>query len=256
MTVNLQPAVTTVNLAWLAALKKEGVVPFVSAGHSLGEYSALCAAEVISAEDTLQLVFKRGDLMHRKSLIHKGAMHAIIGLPIDAVDKIVTEAQQLGIVSVANHNSETQIVITGEPDAVAQASTAASAQGARSIPLKVSGAWHSALMEKAGDAFKDYLETIDFEAPGHKIVLNVTADVAEKPDEIKAIMVKQLCSPVKWFDAMNRLMDEQVEIFAEIGPGRVLAGLLRKILPKDYPHEVYNINSMKGMEQFLNAVLG
>ena len=117
-TVNLQPAVTTVNLACLAVLKKEGAAYDVCAGHSLGEYSALNAAGVVSGEDTIGLVHKRGDLMHRESTRYKGAMHAIVGLPIAEVEDLVAEVQPQGVVSVANHNSELQIVITGSPQPV------------------------------------------------------------------------------------------------------------------------------------------
>ena len=253
-TVNLQPAITAVNLGLLTILEKESLAGEISAGHSLGEYSALCAADAISKEDTIRLVIKRGELMHREAVQHLGAMHAIVGLPIDTVQEIVDAVQQKGVVSVANHNTETQIVITGSPDPVAKVSARAEEQGARAIPLKVSGAWHSELMRGAQDEFREYLETIRFEAPARPVVMNVTADVAEDPDEIREIMTKQLCSPVKWYDSIQKMMDAEIEIFAEIGPGKVLAGLLKKILPVDYPAEVFTVNNMKTLEKFLTAV--
>ena len=253
-TVNLQPAITAVNLGLLTILEKESLAGEISAGHSLGEYSALCAADAISKEDTIRLVIKRGELMHREAVQHLGAMHAIVGLPIDTVQEIVDAVQQKGVVSVANHNTETQIVITGSPDPVAKVSARAEEQGARASPLKVSGAWHSELMRGAQDEFREYLETIRFEAPARPVVMNVTADVAEDPDEIREIMTKQLCSPVKWYDSIQKMMDAEIEIFAEIGPGKVLAGLLKKILPVDYPAEVFTVNNMKTLEKFLTAV--
>ncbi len=192
--------------------------------------------------------------MHREAVQYLGAMHAIVGLPIDTVQEIVAAVQQKGVVSVANHNTETQIVITGSPDPVAKVSARAEEQGARAIPLKVSGAWHSELMRGAQDEFREYLETIRFEAPARPVVMNVTADVAEDPDEIREIMTKQLCSPVKWYDSIKKMMDAEIEIFAEIGPGKVLAGLLKKILPVDYPAEVFTVNNMKTLEKFLSAV--
>jgi len=145
-TINLQPSVTAVNLACLAAVEKEGIVPAFLAGHSLGEYSALCAAGVISREDTFRLVYKRGELMHRESVKYQGAMHAIIGLSVEDIELIIAEVTNEGIVSVANHNTMTQIVITGEPEAVNRVSSLASGKGAKSVPLKVSGAWHSRLI--------------------------------------------------------------------------------------------------------------
>jgi len=251
-TVNLQPAITVVNLACLTAMEKAGLEPTISAGHSLGEYSALCASGIVSREDTFRLVFKRGELMHREATRNKGAMHAIIGLSINTVEKLVEEVQKDGVVAVANHNAELQIVITGAPEPVNRVSDLAASQGAKAIPLKVSGAWHSELIQGAQEEFKDVIESMDFYAPEKPMVFNVTADVESDPEKIQSIMSRQLCSPVKWYDAMCRLMAENIEIFVEIGPGRVLAGLLKKILPKDYPRKIYNVNSMKSLDRFLN----
>ena len=253
-TVNLQPAVTAVNLACLTIIEKEGVTPDICAGHSLGEYSALCASDIVSREDTFRLVFKRGELMHREAVKNKGAMHAILGLPIDAVAQIVEKVKEEGVVAVANHNAEKQIVITGSPNPVEKASSLAASQGAKAIPLKVSGAWHSELIQGAQEEFKDLIESIPFNVPQRPTIFNVTADFEKKPDEIKSIMARQLCSPVKWYDSMCKLMDEHIEIFVEVGPGKVLSGLLKKILPKDYPCQIFNVNSMKGLEQFLKEI--
>jgi [acyl-carrier-protein] S-malonyltransferase len=251
MTVNLQPAVTAVNLACLAAIAKENVEVHYCAGHSLGEYSALSAAGVHSKEDTLRLVFKRGELMHREATRNHGAMHAILGLPVDDVADLVAEIQKDGLVSVANHNTELQIVVTGAPKSVEQVSSLAVAKGARSVALKVSGAWHSELIKGADEEFRAFLDTTPFNTPEKSILFNVTADTSNDPDEIKDIMGRQLCSPVRWYDTIKKLMDENVEIFVEVGPGRVLAGLLKKILPGDYPAKTYNVANMKQLEKFL-----
>lgn len=253
-TVNLQPAITVVNLACLAAIQNEGKKPDFTGGHSLGEYSALCASNVISSEDTLRLVHKRGELMHRESLKHKGAMHAVIGLDIDAVSEVVEQAQEEGVVSVANHNTETQIVITGSPDPVEKASSLAKEKGARTIPLKVSGAWHSKLIEGAEKEFAEFLGGFAFNAPEAPVVQNVTAACTDTPDDIRELMAKQLCSPVRWFDSIRRLVEQEVEVFVEVGPGKVLTGLLKAILPKDYPCEKYRVCDMKTYEKFLKAV--
>ena len=250
-TVNLQPSVTAVNLACFFAIEKEGVRPDISAGHSLGEYSAMHAANIVSKEDTIRLVFKRGELMHREATQFEGAMHAIIGLPIDAVQELVAEVQKEGIVAVANHNAEQQIVITGAPDMVKKVSALASSRGAKAIPLKVSGAWHSELIKGAQEKFSDFMESIHFSPPESPMLFNVTADYATAADEIKSIMARQLCSPVKWYDLVCKLMAENVEVFVEVGPGKVLTGLIKKILPKDYPCNIYTVNSMKQLERFL-----
>ena len=255
LTVNLQPAVTAVNLACLAVMEKEGVQPAVSAGHSLGEYSALRTASVISSEDTLKLVFKRGQLMHREATKNQGAMHAILGLDIETVQEIVDRAKEKGIVAVANHNTAQQIVTTGAPEAVEFASALASEKGAKAIPLKVSGAWHSELIRGAEDDFSACLKDITFQAPKTPVIFNVTADFESDPDAIPTLMTTQLCSPVRWYDSMCKLQEEGIEIFAEVGPKRVLTGMLRKIIPESYEHQSFNVDSMKGLEKFFKAVM-
>jgi [acyl-carrier-protein] S-malonyltransferase len=254
-TVNLQPALTAINLSALAIIQKEDVKARITAGHSLGEYSALYAAGVISKEDTFRSIMKRGELMHREATKQKGAMSAIIGLPIETVEDIVTKAASDGIVSVANHNTKEQIVITGTPAAVLKASALAVDQNGRSIPLKVSGAWHSALIHGAENDFKNFLENISFSTPGIPVLHNVTADSTKDPHEIRSMMVTQLCHPVKWYDTMCRLMEEEIEIFVEVGPGNVLAGMLKKTIPEGYPHQIFRVNNMKTLDIFFSAVL-
>jgi [acyl-carrier-protein] S-malonyltransferase len=254
MTVNLQPAVTAVNLACLAVIERENIAYQFCAGHSLGEYGALCAAGVNSQEDAIRLVYKRGELMHREASKHQGAMHAIVGLPIEDVTELVGQVQKNGIVSVANHNTLQQIVITGAPSAVEQVSSLAVAKGAKSIPLKVSGAWHSELIKGAQDEFQEFLGTIGFDAPQKQVLFNVTAAPEENPAEIRNIMARQLCSPVRWYDTMNKLMEQEVDVFVEAGPGRVLAGLLKKTLPRDYPGKFYNVANMKQLEKLLKEL--
>jgi [acyl-carrier-protein] S-malonyltransferase len=192
--------------------------------------------------------------MHRESRKHVGAMHAILGLTIDKVRKIVDLVQEAGIVAVANHNTAKQIVITGEPSAVKRASEIAADEGAKVIPLKVSGAWHSELIRGAEVDFAAFLDEVPFEVPRRPILFNVTADYETNPREIKNIMIHQLCSPVGWYDIICKMREENIEVFAEVGPKQVLTGMLRKILPRTYHHEVYNVDGMRGLETFLKAV--
>jgi [acyl-carrier-protein] S-malonyltransferase len=254
LTVNLQPAMTAVNLACFAVLEKEGVQADMTAGHSLGEYSALMAAGVVNSQDTCKLVFKRGHLMHRESTKHEGAMQAIVGLNIDEVRRIVEEAQGKGVVAVANHNTAEQIVITGSPDAVESAAAVAKDRGAKAIPLKVSGAWHSELIRGAEKDFTEFLAQIPFNEPQRPVLFNVTAAPESNPDKVKELMARQLCSPVRWYDSVCRMQEEEIRVFAEVGPKKVLTGILRKIIPDTYEHEVYNVDGMKGLETFLKAV--
>ena len=254
-TINLQPALTVVNLSVLEAIEQAGLRAHVTAGHSLGEYSALVAAQSVTREEAFVMVMKRGELMHREALRQKGAMHAIVGLEIEDVQSILPQARENGPVSIANHNMQQQIVITGSPDAVEAASKIAKSRGARTVPLKVSGAWHSELIRGAEDDFEKHLAPLSFSKPAIPVIHNVTAEESDDPDQIREIMVQQLCSPVRWYDTMCKLMDEEIEIFVEVGPGKVLSGLLRKTLPKDYPARQYAVNDLKSLEIFLKDVV-
>jgi len=253
-TVILQPAVTVVNLACLLAIQKEGIMPEITAGHSLGEFSALCCAEVITPEDTLKLVHKRGELMHQQAIVHKGTMSAVMGLSYDQVAEVVTDVQRPlsfpRCVTIANHNTESQIVISGDPDSVKKAGEKIKTRGGRAIPLKVSGAWHSPLIKGAEDKFGEVLNTCPFEKPARQIIFNVSAMGADTSEDMRTNMLNQLCSPVRWYESMQHMINEGVEQFVEVGPGNVLSGLLKKILPGDFPGKIYAVNTMKSLELF------
>jgi [acyl-carrier-protein] S-malonyltransferase len=252
-TVHLQPALTAVNLACLAALRRANADFARCAGHSLGEYSALFAAGVIGREDTIRLVFRRGELMHREACRHPGAMQAIVGLPLAEVEALVAEGVKTGVVAVANHNMETQIVITGAPEPVAYVGALAAAKGAKAVPLKVSGAWHSELIRGAEPEFNEILVKTAFQVPRLRVILNVTAAETSDPAELREIMSRQLCSPVRWYDSMCRMRDAGTEVFVEVGPGKVLSGLLRKILPKEHPARIFNVGTLAQLEEYLKA---
>lgn len=250
-TVNLQPAITVINLILLEALNRDGVAPAVSAGHSLGEYSALVAAGIVTPEDAVRLVFKRGELMHREATRHPGAMSAILGLPIATVETLVAEAGSEGALAVANHNAEKQIVVTGAPDSVRKVGALAAEQKGKAIPLKVSGAWHSPLIRGAEREFAEFLGDVPFQAPSSPVIHNVTADVEDAPEAIRALMARQLCSPVRWYDTMLKMSAMDVDAYVEVGPGKVLTGLARKILRRDDPAAVLNVGDMPSLAAFL-----
>ena len=188
---------------------------------------------------------KRGPLTDPRSLLHGVGddHHRIIAAQL--IDQFF---------NLSRRNRQQQIVITGAPSAVEQVSSMAVAKGARSVALKVSGAWHSELIKGAQDEFQEFLGTIGFGAPQKQVLFNVTAAPEENPAEIRNIMARQLCSPVRWYDTMNKLMEQEVEVFVEVGPGRVLAGLLKKTLPRDYPGQFYNVANMKQLEILLKAL--
>ena len=177
-----------------------------------------------------------------------------MGLDIEQVNQIIAQAASSGVLAVANHNSAEQIVITGEPEAVRQAGERAVAAGGRAVALKVSGAWHSPLIRGAEDEFLAFLESITFQAPHGQVLHNVHAESTNDPQQIKAVMAKQLCSPVRWHDTMLKLINEQVDVFVEIGPGRVLTGLLKKTLPKDYQARMFNVYDLPSAEKFLESM--
>lgn len=254
-TANLQPAMTVVNLALLSVLKENGIESTVTAGHSLGEYSALVAAGVLSVEDAFRLVRRRGELMEQEANIHKGAMAAIVGLDAVQVGTLVDAVQtETDVVSVANYNSAEQIVITGAAAPVAQVAAAAKEKGARAIPLKVSGAWHSGLMKGAQAPFRQALAEATFNAPAIPVIFNVSAKSAEDPETIRDWMGRQLSQPVRWYEGMQRLLLQPPETIVEVGAGKVLTGLIKRMLPQAPPIEVHTVNDARSLERFVAAM--
>ena len=195
----------------------------------------MVSAGIVSETDALRLVHKRGALMHREALANPGHMAAVIGLDMGAVLEIVAEAKNGEILDVANHNTAQQIVITGQKDPVARAVKMAKEKKAKAIPLKVSGAWHSGLMQGGVDEFRAFMEDIPFSSPRSDMIFNATAQCETDPERIKDIMANQLVSPVKWYDIMRKMLDDGVDTFVEVGPKKVLAGLLKRLPPPMMP---------------------
>lgn len=251
LTVNLQPAVTAVNLACLTALHESGINASISGGHSLGEYSALTSAGIITNEDALRLVKKRGELMHRESLSNPGVMAAVLGMDIDTLGEIVTRAGESGVLAIANHNTAEQIVITGEEESISHAVNLIKETGGRARPLPVSGAWHCSLMENAVSEFRQFMDAIPFSKPETTMLFNATAEIEDNPETIKDIMAQQLTSPVKWYDVILNMLEGEVGIFVEVGPKKVLTGMLNRIIPSDSEAKVYNVEDMKSLNHLL-----
>lgn len=252
-TIHLQPALTTVNLALLTCILTSDIRPTICAGHSLGEYSALAAAGIISIQNCIRLVQKRGELMQRESLRNQGTMSAILGPDVQTVSDIVASVKGFGPVSIANHNSADQIVITGTPAGVERVSKRVVKEGAHSIPLPVNGAWHSPLINGALSEFETFLSAIEFKTPVCKLFHNVTAAPEVRPEAIRALMGRQFCMRVEWFKTMINMMAEAVDVYVEIGPGKILTGLLKKMLPKPLPCTVYNVSDVPTLNRFLAA---
>ena len=227
-TENLQPALTAVNLAVFRVLEGAGVKPTFLAGHSLGEYSALCAAGCLSVEETFRLVKRRGEVMAQAAETAPGTMYAVIGLPREILAKILSEVS--GRVFLANHNSPEQMVISGEASATEEAAERARSLGAKTVKLKVSGAFHSPLMAGAAEEFQEALKEVRFKEPLTPVVFNVSAGTEKDPERIRELMARQILSPVRWVETIEFMYHKGVRIFVEAGPKRVLSGLIKKIL--------------------------
>lgn len=230
--INLQPAITLVNLICWQVVKKAGIHADYFVGHSLGEYSALHAADVLKIEDTIRVVSERGRLSDREGTKNPGGMQAILGLTLERVEEIIQRFSEESIVTVANHNTEQQIVIAGEKDALRKIGEVVDADGGRAITLNVSIANHSPLIAGAVPEFEQILKDVEFSAPKIPIIFNVTAAEESDPEVIREMMARQLVSRVRWFELINVLLAKNVRIFIEVGPKTVLSGLVKKIIPK------------------------
>ncbi len=240
---NAQVGILLHSIICFELLKDKALVPDCVAGHSLGEYSALYAAGVFSFDDILHIVRFRGELMSEAGSKLLGSMCAVIGLDNRTVEKIVDEVD--GVV-IANFNSPAQTVLSGTIDAIEKASNRAEAAGAkRVIRLQVSGAFHSPLMKSAFEKFGRVLSKFEFRVPSVPVALNVTGELTKDVEQIKDALKRQILSPVRWVDCINSMSEYGVDRFVEVGPGKVLKGLVRRILPDT---EVVNVEGLQDID--------
>jgi [acyl-carrier-protein] S-malonyltransferase len=239
LTANTQPAVLTASVAAAAALAERGVTPALAAGHSLGEYSALVAAGALDFEHAVRLVRRRGEFMQEAVPVGTGAMAALLGVDLAVAEQVCAEAARGDVVGVANINSPGQIVIAGHRAAVERAVAAAAERGGKkSVLLPVSAPFHCALMKPAADRLATALERVAVSDPRIPVIRNVDAGVTRTADEVKPFLVQQVASPVRWSDCVERLAREGATGFLEVGPGRVLTGLLKRTLDGARGHAV------------------
>ncbi len=241
-----QPAILTCSIASLTAVRQRGLEPDFVAGHSLGEYSALVAAGALGFSDAVQLVRKRGRYMQEATPVDVGAMAAVLGLSQERVTEICEQAAQGEVVSPANLNSPSQIVIAGHAGAVRRAVDLAAAAGARAVLLPVSAPFHCSLMEPARERLALELDAITFHDLKVPLVNNVEAGVITSGAEAREALKRQVPSPVLWEQSIRRLAAEGVRSFFEVGPGRVLTGLLRSI---DRTLEGSAVGDLAGLEK-------
>lgn len=230
-TVNTQPIMLTAGIAvWRAWLAQGGAMPDVVAGHSLGEYSALVAAGAMQFADAVQLVRFRAQAMQEAVPAGEGAMAAVLGLEPDVIEGACREAAQGQIVSAANLNSPGQIVIAGHAVAVERAMAACTALGAkRAVLLPVSAPFHCALMKPAAERLRERLAGVAISVPTIPVLNNVDVATTANPDEIRDALVRQAFSPVRWIETIRRMHADGIEAVYEFGPGKVLAGLVKRI---------------------------
>ncbi len=245
-TENTQPALMAVSIALIEVLEKEFGKKFsdlcaFTAGHSLGEYSALCAAKALTLEETAKLLQVRGREMAKCGEKTQGAMAAILGVEIDVAQAIAAEAAQGDVCQVANDNSVGQIVISGSKIAIDRAIEIAKGKGAkRAIALPVSGAFHSALMLDAQNIMRDALAKAEIKSPIVSVVANVTAKIVSDPNEIRDLLAKQITGAVRWRETMLFMESQGVEEIIEIGSGKVLAGLVGRTCPNLKSRSIQN----------------
>ena len=224
-----QPALLTTCLAWLAALEERGMAPDIVAGHSLGEFSAWVASGALEFETALRLVRRRSELMEDAAQRNPGGMIAVIGLRDEQVVSLCEKARTAGIVVPANYNAPGQLVVSGEPDGLQEVARLAKTLRGKTIPLRVSGAFHSPLMDDAAHQFSLLLATTPISEPRIPVIANVSAEPVTDADAVRAAISRQMTTPVRWTQSMQRMIADGVGVFIEVGPNQVLTKLTPRI---------------------------
>ncbi|MDG5470255.1 ACP S-malonyltransferase [Jeotgalibacillus sp. ET6] len=252
-TVNAQPALLTASAAIMNVLREHNIHADFLAGHSLGEYSALVASGSMSFEDAVVTVRKRGELMEQAVPNGEGKMAAVLGMDREDLKSITDLISEQGDpVQLANLNCPGQIVISGSSAGVEKASLLAKERGAkRCLPLQVSGPFHSSLMKPAAKEFEEVISSVSVQNATIPVIANVTADVELDGDKIKKLLVAQLYSPVLWEDTINKLISLGVDTFIEVGPGKVLSGLVKKV---DRRAKTFPVYDEETLQTALNAL--
>lgn len=257
LTANTQPAILTVSIAALRVLQyRIGIEPDYFAGHSLGEYAALIAADALEFYDGVKTVQKRGQYMQEAVPEGEGGMAAVLGLTREAVEKACRTAANGAVVTPANFNCPGQIVISGQVDALWRAMSLAEEMGARKIvSLPVSAPFHCELMVPAGERLQAYLQGVSISALTHPVVTNVEAAENREADRVKDLLIKQVSHPVMWEDSVRTLLAQGVDTFVEIGPGKVLSGLVKKIERSATVISIGDTKDLIGLESMLQEAV-
>lgn len=254
-TVHAQPALFVTSVAtWLALGERVELRPLCVAGHSVGEYAALAAAGVFDWQDGLRLVQARAQAMQTAAEKSPGTMAAVLGLEADAVEAACAEASSAGVVCVANRNCPGQAVISGEAQAVHRAAELCKAKGAkRVVPLRVSGAFHSPLMQSAAEQFREALQKVHFRPPKVPVIANRTAEVVGAETDFVALLTEQLLHSVRWEEIVRRMWELGARLFVELGPGDVLSGLIARTVAEAQTLHIRNAEEMSRAADLLKG---
>jgi [acyl-carrier-protein] S-malonyltransferase len=249
LTENTQPAVLTTSVAALKVLQAEkGVAPQFTAGHSLGEYSALVASEALTFSQAVKVVRLRGKFMQEAVPVGEGAMAAVLGMEREQVEKLCEEISSGEVLAPANFNSPGQIVIAGHSKAVQRAIERVKQEGKKAVLLPVSAPFHSSLMKPAGERLEKALEEISVSDLKFPVVTNVEAEANTSKDRVKELLVAQVSSPVRWEESMRKMVGKGIEQVLEIGPGKILSGLMKRIDSRVETKNIEDLKTLKGIE--------
>ena len=249
LTQNTQPAILTVSYAIFSVLKREYNFDLKStkffAGHSLGEYSALVCANSLEFNDALFLLFERGKSMQEAVPIGKGSMIAVLGSKIDEINNFIKEVKTKGVCEIANDNAEGQTIVSGDVESINSLKDILKENKKKFIPLNVSAPFHCSLMSSAATKMKDKIHSVNFKKPIFDIVCNVTSKPENNPENIKKLLIDQICSTVRWRESIIHMSKENVNNFIEIGPGKVLSGMVKRTLKNINCFSINSIDDMK-----------
>ena len=253
LTKNTQPAILAVSYSIFEVLKKEFNFDFTPfkyfAGHSLGEYSALVCSESLKFEDALYLLYQRGKAMQDAVPVGLGSMIAVLGTEIDLIKELIKKnIKEKDICEIANDNSEGQVILSGKKESVEFFQRILKEKKIKSIPLKVSAPFHCSLMKPAAIYMRDKINKIDFKKPNYEIVSNVNADTVSDPEEIKKFLVQQIYSSVKWRETILRMSKEKIQNFIELGPGKVLTGMVKRTIQNVNCFSINSISDIKNLQ--------
>ena len=256
LTQNTQPSILTVSFSIFKVLKEEFNFDFNTfnyfAGHSLGEYSALVCSESLKFEDALYLLYERGKAMQEAVPVGKGSMLAILGAKIKDISDLLNSFKEKGVCEIANDNADGQVIVSGDKDSVVSFQSLLKEKKIKSIPLKVSAPFHCSLMKSAADKMSDKIKNTNFRSPTHSILSNVTAKIEKNPENIKKLLIDQIFSTVKWRETIINISNEGVSNFVEIGPGKVLTGMVKRTVKNVNCFSINSIDDIKNLKNEFN----